>query len=555
MGFDAQAFATAFLEGQAADIKERFKEAKTESDRRKELARTAGMTQYRKRKALAAKYLQWANSLRSKGMDDENLSYLASNPSALATVFDSVNKFEQEHGRSMKANRLNELITLTNDYASPVDDNGNALDLPQQIEKAAGLYMQNYTPDPQQDEDNMLQSVFGFNAKDRIDAQLRERTEIDNLTTYDLYQMGTTGDYTPDEMANININYSELPSAPSDFEKNAMVDRYKDLLKIAAIKDYNAVFNIVSTFKDAQEARDANIADSSVGITQHQLNLYELGSKVQQGDLESKVLSAYTTDQLSEIYGTQAMVQLADLFPAWESNDLLRATASDQFDEASNTIQQRRGLPVISGTSAEDYNASIDVLIREDKLKAGSKVYLKDLYMTAEVTDEDEARAKGTKDVLPSSRIGGAGDYPNLSDTDDDTEITDDEAEDETDVTNLNNYPLSPASNFQSIFDDTTVERKKGGGVQKKFIATLPDLTDAQKEALSKHAQNIRTEYNFMRTYESEDGKKPYRRLKGVEYKGVLYRSFSKFMLSRLKEEYPNTNETILLKIVSEYGK
>ena len=540
MGFDAQAFATAFLEGQAADIKERFKEAKTESDRRKELARTAGMTQYRKRKTLAAKYLQWANSLKSKGMDDDNLSYLASNPSALATVFDSVNKFEQEHGRSMKANRLNELITLTNDYASPVDDNGNALDLPQQIERAAGLYMQNYTPDPQQDEDNMLQSVFGFNAKDRIDAQLRERTEIDNLTTYDLYQMGTTGDYTPDEMANININYSELPSAPSDFEKNAMVDRYKDILKTAAIKDYNAVFNIVSTFKDAQEARDANIADSSVGITQHQLNLFELGSKVQQGDLESKVLSAYTTEQLSGIYGTQAMVQLADLFPAWESNDLLRATASDQFDEASNTIQQRRGLPVISGTSAEDYNASIDVLIREDKLKAGSKVYLKDLYMTAEVTDEDEARAKSTKDVLPSSRIGGAGLFPNPSDIkeiDDKTEIADDEAE----VKILE----TPKSNLTSIFNRATPVSST-----RSAIVKMPDLSDVEKNSISKHIEALKKEYEYYRENSPSSGSK-----EGIKYKGTVYYGFNRYLRAKLIEEYPNIDVRILGQFAKDYGK
>ena len=535
MGFDAQAFATAFLEGQATDIKERFKEAKTESDRRKEIARTAGMTQYRKRKTLAAKYLQWANSLRSKGMDDENLSYLASNPSALATVFDSVNKFEQEHGRSMKANRLNELITLTNDYAPPVDDKGNALNLPQQIERAAGLYMQNYTPDPQQDEDNMLQSVFGFNAKDRIDAQLRERTEIDNLTTYDLYQMGTTGDYTPDEMANININYSELPSAPSATENVLQTETFKRLLKTESVKDYNRVFEIVDNFDGtAEQALAADVID------QQDFNLLDLGGRVViSEDTEDKILKGYTIKQLADLYGTQAMMQIAELYPNWESNNELKALAPDQFESTVELIEQRRGLPVISGTAEKDYNEYIDVLIREGKLKAGSSVYLKDLYMTADVTEEDVDRAKGTKDVLPSSRIGGAGPFPNPSDIKetDDTEITDDEAE----VKILE----TPKSNLTSIFNRATpVSSTRSARIE------MPDLSDVEKDSISKHIEALKKEYEYYRENSPSFGTK-----EGIKYKGEVYYGFNRYLRAKLIEEYPNIDVRILGQFAKDYGK
>ena len=157
MGFDAQAFATAFLEGQATDIKERVKEARVEGERKKEIARTAGMSQYRKRKALASKYLGWANSLAEKDMTKENVSFLIGDPSSLATVWDEVNKFEQQHGKPMDANKLNQLIELTNDYAPPInEETGEILSFKDQIQRTSGLYRQNYTDDLEKDDDNML---------------------------------------------------------------------------------------------------------------------------------------------------------------------------------------------------------------------------------------------------------------------------------------------------------------------------------------------------------------------------------------------------------------
>ena len=49
MGFDAKAFATAFINDQVGTWKMRQEEAREESKRKKEIARTAGMQQYNKR--------------------------------------------------------------------------------------------------------------------------------------------------------------------------------------------------------------------------------------------------------------------------------------------------------------------------------------------------------------------------------------------------------------------------------------------------------------------------------------------------------------------------
>ena len=164
------------------------------------------------------------------------------------------------------------------------------------------------------------------NAKGEMESSLK--SEIDNLTTYDLYQMGTTGDYTPDEMANININYSELPSAPSATENVLQTETFNRLLKTAVVKDYNRVFKVVDNFDGtAEEALAAGVID------QQDFNLLDLGNRVViSEDTEDKILTGYTTGQLTDLYGTQAMMQIAELYPNWESNNELKALAPNQFE-------------------------------------------------------------------------------------------------------------------------------------------------------------------------------------------------------------------------------
>ena len=58
MGFDAQAFATAFLEGQAADIKERFKEASGEESKRLFNCRRSGRVRDRRHYCIRSRKCQ-----------------------------------------------------------------------------------------------------------------------------------------------------------------------------------------------------------------------------------------------------------------------------------------------------------------------------------------------------------------------------------------------------------------------------------------------------------------------------------------------------------------
>ena len=236
MGFDAKAFATAFINDQVGTWKMRQEEAREESKRKKEIARTAGMQQYNKRKALASRYKDILSQLGKKGMTQENLALLATNPATLAQLYKGVGEFEQQHGRDIKAKRLNDLITLSGDFSPDVDVNGKPISLDQQIKNSVGLYTQNYKPDDDaDDEDNLLMSIMNINADERAERKLREQKEMDGLTTYDLYMMGSTGDYMPDNQASLVFNQSQLPD-PQTFSENlgqrtAFEGRLTDLAK------------------------------------------------------------------------------------------------------------------------------------------------------------------------------------------------------------------------------------------------------------------------------------------------------------------------------------
>ena len=97
MGFDAQAFATAFLEGQAKDIKERF--AKAEKLREEELAKAErNLPLYKKRLQQKKNMLSMANTLNKMGVDKENIMYFAKDgPEALKAIYNIILNKQREY--------------------------------------------------------------------------------------------------------------------------------------------------------------------------------------------------------------------------------------------------------------------------------------------------------------------------------------------------------------------------------------------------------------------------------------------------------------------------
>ena len=123
MGFDAQAFATAFLEGQATDIKARLQEAREEGKRKKELARTAGMSQWKRRKSVANVYKNYVEFLAGQGMTPENLNYLVQNPKSLVEAHDAIKKYSETHrGSKLDADTINSMVDMSTAFVGEVGE-------------------------------------------------------------------------------------------------------------------------------------------------------------------------------------------------------------------------------------------------------------------------------------------------------------------------------------------------------------------------------------------------------------------------------------------------
>ena len=127
MGFNAQAFATAFLEGQAKDIKERF--AKAEKLREEELAKAErNLPLYKKRLQQKKNMLSMANTLDKMGVDKENIMYFAKDgPETLKTMYNII------------LNKNQKLYDTTGEYLSKEQLNG-MMKMPQEFAEVATEY-------------------------------------------------------------------------------------------------------------------------------------------------------------------------------------------------------------------------------------------------------------------------------------------------------------------------------------------------------------------------------------------------------------------------------
>ena len=235
MGFDAQAFATAFLEGQAVDIKARVKEAKDEIKRKKELARTVGVSQFKKRTQLYETMKNQILNLKNyhgtdKGMTQRNLNALMDNPAALVEVNNILKDYETNFQEKMDVKTMNDLISFTGEYSSPTDQNGNPVSLDQRLRKVAGLYMGNHQPtssDPSAKETNMLLSIFGIGAEERMLANLSQQDRT-------LIEMAEQGEYVPENLSPISVDRTKIDTVVSYPQQQNQFDSYKlEVLKYA----------------------------------------------------------------------------------------------------------------------------------------------------------------------------------------------------------------------------------------------------------------------------------------------------------------------------------
>jgi len=545
MGFDAQAFATAFLTDQAQTWKERWRKAEEESMRKLEIAQTAGSKQYQKRKALHSRYKDIMQQLKSKGMSPENLAAIATNPAEMATVYNSLTEFESAHGRSMSPDNINKLITLSKDYAPDVDENGRKLTWQDNIKRSAGLYKDNYKPDDPDDEGNMWQSIMGINAQERENQKLRERKEIDGYSAYELYQMGTTGDYLPDNQASFTINRSMLPDPMTASENLVQAEMFYKNMATSAQSSYNSmskrITGAVATkgeghYKtggawDYDKLVSDGVLTSSEASVHNILDTWNtsggIAATIENRNVPTEVMNAYGVDSMMNIASQYAAAGQPDL---WQYNPQLRGTGIvDQVKQYMDGSKNAK-LTITSTNKAEVDKIILEAL-QKGELEEGDSVFMnvpngkrfipitQDMIDQANASADEEDAIQGL-DQFDTFDIGVGEGQP--------------EPKIEGELKDI--FKLVKTKKIQNQTYGVEYDQQ-----------ILPELDDNQINVAQSYLANLQTEYDNLDT--ATRGVKTVRR-----YNGKDFWSFKEYAEAKILEEYPNVTKAVITQLLSQTG-
>ena len=545
MGLDAKVFATYFLKDQAQTWKERWRKAEEESMRKLEIAQTAGSKQYQKRKALHARYKDIMQQLKAKGMSSENLAAIATNPAEMATVYNSLTEFESAHGRSMSPDNINNLITLSKDYAPDVDENGRKLTWQDNIKRSAGLYKDNYKPDDPDDEGNMWQSIMGINAQERENQKLRERKEIDGYSAYELYQMGTTGDYLPDNQASFTINRSMLPDPMTASENLVQAEMFYKNMATSAISSYNSmskrITDAVATkgedYYKIDRAWDYNKLVSEGIITSSEASVHNildtwnsnqtLATDWRDKNIPTEVMNAYGVDAMMNVAKQYAAAGQPDL---WQYNPMLRGTGIvDQVQQYMDGSKNAK-LTITSSNKAEVDKIVLEAM-QKGELVDGDSVFMdvpngkefititQDMIDQANASADEEDAIQGL-DQFDTFDIGVGEGQP--------------EPKIEGELKDI----------FKLITTEKVQDKTYGVEYDQQI---LPELDDNQINVAQSYLANLQNEYDNLDT--RTRGVKTVRR-----YNGKDFWSFKEYAEARILEEYPKVTKAVITQLLSQTG-
>ena len=546
MGFDAQAFATSFLTDQAQTWKERWRKAEEESMRKLDLAHTAGAKQYKKRKALYQRYKVIMQQLKSKGMSSENLAAIATNPAEMATVYNSLTEFESAHSRSMSPENINNLITLSKDYAPDVDENGRKLTWQDNIKRSAGLYKDNYKPDDPDDEGNMWQSIMGINAQERENQKLRERKEIDGYSAYELYQMGTTGDYLPDNQASFTINRSMLPDPMTASENLVQAEMFYKNMATSAQSSYNSM---TKRMQDAVKTKSNNhymigdrVWDYDKLRTDGVLNKHEakvhniLDTWTNTGGIAATIENRNVPTEVMDAYGVDAMMNIASQYAAagqpdlWQYNPQLRGTGIvDQVKQYMDGSKNAK-LTITSTNEAEVDKIVLEAM-QKGELVDGDSVFMdvpngkefipitQDMIDQANASADEEDAIQGL-DQFDTFDIGVGEGQP--------------EPKIEGELKDI--FKLVKTKKIQNQTYGVEYDQQ-----------ILPELDDNQINVAQSYLANLQTEYDNLDT--ATRGVKTVRR-----YNGKDFWSFKEYAEAKILEEYLNVTKAVITQLFNQTG-
>ena len=200
MGFNPQAFATAFLEGQAIDIKERQREGK---DYFKRLFETAerNLPLHKKIEAQKKTFIQLANNLKELGMDEDKIMFYAKDgPKTLQAMHDLVQKKNAKwrtiSDEDLSKEAVNAMADMPQEFAVVTDQYDSLADF---INAGYDLSEKNDDAERPETEEimrgNFLMGLMGYGAIERAKARAETEKFIGDKTIMDLNRLAAMQDF------------------------------------------------------------------------------------------------------------------------------------------------------------------------------------------------------------------------------------------------------------------------------------------------------------------------------------------------------------------------
>ena len=283
MGFNAKAFATAFLDSQATSINERLADAKKYKEEQEDLARQ-NIGLYKKRKQQMMLRLQQANAMSDMGASTAQIiAYANSGPGALQGAYKALMMAKTANGgNKLHPDVVTQIMGSAEEFA---DVEGGYEDF---IKKTSGLYgdlMNSETEDktdPAVQQGNWFMASMGYGAKDRAKRTLREKQIFEGMTVQGLNDLARTEDIQqilPGATANLQV----IPQSLTASERMRIFDNFDDYAKGALLTWWGALDS------DEKKARANKYGLDNTDMT---IQLDTVGSKVFEGEKDN-VLNAY----------------------------------------------------------------------------------------------------------------------------------------------------------------------------------------------------------------------------------------------------------------------
>ena len=421
MGFDGQAFATAFLNSLTGGIQERQKKAEEFGERERERAKRS-MKVYKERKMKMKAAKGYASAIRKAlGSDQPDFNAEEANRAIMYYAKDGLPALQSLYGIIQKQ----QLKTLDN----PNVEFGPAqvkdlMDIPEQF-KTGDIKMEdfwNQTFNLAQEHDsiqkpdsteanmgNLFMGAMGINAKERMKRKLETEKYLGNISVAELNRMAEDDDYRnifgegTFQVATPSI--ASLPKVLSDTMSRQITNQYFTLSESYKKKAYHKDFMNTLTLSDKQRIMVQNQLNDGSG------KFYSQFIEWAEGMAKDKITDMYYSEGIPDYVKTQLPflkdAKNEEVSPEKEAEEVTKV--ADSAVQATNVLETEFGEP-IELTKEEDitsdnefiYFYSLDV----DKFrgKAAPKTLLRVKASQAYLLN-DYIKKKGFKDPMIATTV------------------------------------------------------------------------------------------------------------------------------------------------------